>query len=58
MALGLDDETVFVCQHAALDDSQKEDLSLQCLLKTVYCLLHATGGQGEEYGRLRQKHIS
>ena len=34
-ALPLDDETVFICQDAALDDSQKVNLSLQCVLKTI-----------------------
>jgi adenine-specific DNA-methyltransferase len=34
-ALPLDEETVFICQDAALDDSQKVNLSLQCVLKTI-----------------------
>ena len=34
-ALSLDDETVFICQDAALYDSQKVNLSLQCVLKTI-----------------------
>lgn len=34
-ALPLDDETVFICQDAALDDSQKVNLALQCVLKTI-----------------------
>ncbi len=34
-ALPLDDETVFICQDAALDDSQKVNLSLQCVLRTI-----------------------
>jgi adenine-specific DNA-methyltransferase len=34
-ALPLDEETVFICQDAALDDSQKVNLALQCVLKTL-----------------------
>ncbi len=34
-ALPLDAETVFICQDAALDDSQKVNLTLQCVLKTI-----------------------
>jgi adenine-specific DNA-methyltransferase len=34
-ALSLDKETVFICLDTALDDSQKVNLSLQCLLKVI-----------------------
>jgi adenine-specific DNA-methyltransferase len=34
-ALPLDDQTTFVCLDNALDDSQKVNLALQCVLKTV-----------------------
>jgi adenine-specific DNA-methyltransferase len=34
-ALPLDDQTVFICQDTALDDSQKVNLALQCILKTI-----------------------
>jgi adenine-specific DNA-methyltransferase len=34
-ALPLDKETVFICPDTALDDSQKVNLSLQCLLKVI-----------------------
>ena len=34
-ALGLDDETLFVCQDAALDDSQKVNPAMECLLKVI-----------------------
>ena len=34
-ALPLDEETVFICQDRALTDSQKVNLSLQCVLKTI-----------------------
>jgi adenine-specific DNA-methyltransferase len=34
-ALPLDDQTVFICQDAALDDSQKVNLALGCILKTL-----------------------
>ena len=34
-AMALERETVFICRDAALDDSQKVNLSLQCLLKVV-----------------------
>ncbi len=33
--LPLDDQTVFICQDTALDDSQKVNLALGCLLKTL-----------------------
>ena len=33
--LPLDDQTVFICQDTALDDSQKVNLALQCILKTL-----------------------
>ena len=34
-ALSLDKETVFICLDTALDDSQKVNLSMQCLLKVI-----------------------
>ncbi len=34
-ALPLDDQTVFICQDTALDDSQKVNLALQCVLRVV-----------------------
>jgi adenine-specific DNA-methyltransferase len=34
-ALPLDKETVFICPDTALDDSQKVNLSMQCLLKVL-----------------------
>jgi len=34
-SLPLDRETVFICQDAALDDSAKVNLAMQCLLKVI-----------------------
>jgi hypothetical protein len=34
-ALSLDKEMVFICPDTSLDDSQKVNLAMQCLLKVI-----------------------